>query len=97
MKRKMEMIPFILIIVILLFSLFASACSSGSTGAVALDGKSLMQERCSVCHTLARIENAHKTRDEWATTVDRMISMGAQLNSQERTILLDYLAATYSK
>jgi quinohemoprotein amine dehydrogenase len=70
----------------------ASATSpSGSTS----DGQTLMQQRCSVCHSLSRIETAHKTTDQWKTTVDRMISHGAQLTPQEEQTLIDYLAQNY--
>jgi hypothetical protein len=95
MKRKTETIPFIVLSLILLLGLFASACSSGNGGAP--EGKSLLQDRCTKCHTLSRIEKAEKTRDEWVATVDRMISYGAELNSEERTVLLDYLETNYSK
>jgi hypothetical protein len=67
--------------------------SSGTGGAS--DGQALMQERCSVCHSTSRITSAHKTADQWASTVERMISHGAQLDSQEQQTLVDYLAQTY--
>ena len=94
MKRKMETIPLAFFIVILLIGLFASACGSSGDD-VALDGKSLLEDRCSECHALSRVEKAAKTRDEWNTTISRMVSLGAELNSEEREILLDYLEATY--
>jgi len=68
--------------------------SSGEEPAVA-EGETLLQERCTVCHTLARVESAQKTRDAWASTVDRMIGYGAQLSDAERTVVIDYLAETY--
>ncbi len=61
----------------------------------ATDGQTLMQQRCSVCHSLDRITSAHKTADQWKTTVERMISHGAQLSPQEEQILIDYLAQNY--
>jgi len=66
--------------------------SSDSSG---LDGASLVQERCTVCHSIERIQNASKTADEWKTTVERMISHGASLNSEEEAAVIKYLAATY--
>jgi len=59
------------------------------------EGQVLLEERCSACHALARVENSQKTREEWATTVDRMVGYGAQLSDAERSVLLDYLAETY--
>ncbi len=61
----------------------------------ALEGVALLEERCTVCHTLGRVQNAQKTAEEWQATVDRMKGMGAQLNDQETTALVEYLAATY--
>jgi cytochrome c5 len=61
----------------------------------ALDGNALMQERCSVCHTVDRITSAHKTADKWQTTVERMIGKGAELSTSEAQTLIDYLAQTY--
>jgi hypothetical protein len=41
------------------------------------------------------VTSAHKTIAEWTTTVDRMVGKGAQLNTQETQILIDYLAVNY--
>ena len=54
-----------------------------------------METRCSACHSLDRIKSAHKTADQWKTTVDRMIKNGATLTSQEEQTLIDYLAQNY--
>jgi hypothetical protein len=53
---------------------------------------SLLQEKCSVCHTLARVHQARKDRSEWEKTIDQMIKNGARLSESERQELLDYLA-----
>ena len=60
-----------------------------------LDGRALMQERCTKCHTTDRIESAHKTAEQWKTTVNRMISKGAELNPQEAQVLVDFLAQNF--
>lgn len=91
----------LLFICILLLALLTStllvSCSSGNTtsSSSGTDGKSLMQERCSVCHSTSRITSAHKTAAEWTTTVNRMVGNGAQLNATEQQTLIDYLAANY--
>jgi hypothetical protein len=66
-----------------------------SAGAAVLDGATLVDERCSKCHTTDRVKSAHKTRDQWDQTVTRMIGHGAQLTDQEKAVLVDYLAKTY--
>ena len=62
-----------------------------------LDGKSLLEERCTRCHDLGRVERAKKTEEEWKTTVERMVGKGTQLNEAEQELLIKYLAETYPK
>jgi hypothetical protein len=95
MKRIKDYLLLTAFVIILLVSLFASACGTGGSGSS--QGESLLENRCTECHTLSRVKNAEKTRDEWTRTIDRMVAMGAELNSEERVILLDYLEANYSK
>ena len=63
----------------------------------ALDGKSLVEERCTRCHDLGGVERAKKTEEEWKATVERMVGKGAQLNEAERELVIKYLAETYPK
>ena len=62
-----------------------------------LDGATLVQERCTTCHGIDRIQSVTKTRDEWEKTVKRMISKGANLSSDEKDIVIEYLAETFKK
>jgi len=55
----------------------------------------LIQEQCTTCHTLAPIEVAKKTQQEWGATVQRMIKKGARLNDREAQTVIDYLSRTY--
>ena len=66
-------------------------------GPATLDGQSLLQERCTVCHGLGGVERAKKTEEEWKATVERMVGKGAQLNQAEQELLIKYLAETYPK
>lgn len=61
----------------------------------AQDGATLLEARCSSCHSADRAKQATKTGDEWDQTVTRMIDKGAQLTEAEKTVLVDYLSATY--
>ncbi|MCZ7543762.1 MAG: ABC transporter substrate-binding protein [Anaerolineae bacterium] len=56
------------------------------------DGEALVAERCTVCHTIDRIEAAEKDEAGWTETVDLMIGNGAELNDAERAAVIDYLA-----
>jgi mono/diheme cytochrome c family protein len=101
-KRKNSYISILLLIV--LAGILLAACgssssapaSSGGTNAGStLTGQTLMQQRCSVCHSLNRVTSAQKTVDQWKTTVDRMINNGAQISPAEEQTLVAYLAQTY--
>jgi mono/diheme cytochrome c family protein len=97
--------PINILLMVLLVGVFLTACgasqppataSTGSQSATTtLDGQALLKERCTVCHNLNRVTSAHKTADQWTTTVERMVGKGAQLNAQEKQTLIDYLAQTY--
>jgi hypothetical protein len=59
------------------------------------EGRVVLEERCTACHGLGRVESARKSREEWVTTVERMVGYGAQLSEDEESVLIDYLAETY--
>ncbi|MFH1636158.1 MAG: hypothetical protein ABIG63_19385 [Chloroflexota bacterium] len=58
-------------------------------------GETLLQARCTVCHSLGRVEQAQKTSAEWERTVARMVGKGAELDENEQVILIEYLAENY--
>ena len=100
MTKRSISILISLILTTLLIGTFLAACGTSGSSTTSstggnTDGLGLMQGRCSVCHSINRVTSAHKTTDEWKTTVDRMISHGAQLSSQEEQALVDYLSQTY--
>jgi len=72
----------------------AALATPAATEATAA-GAALLQERCTVCHNLARVENAKKSGDEWSATVQRMVGKGAKLSPEEQESLVKYLSATY--
>lgn len=100
-KRIFFLINFLLLIV--LTGALLASCGSGSSTASSSSGGSgsasnaqaLMQDRCSVCHSLNRVVSAHHTAAEWKITVDRMVNQGAQLTSQEEQTLINFLAQNY--
>jgi cytochrome c5 len=67
--------------------------SATSGSQVVLDGNALIDERCTQCHSRARIGNAQKDRAGWESTVDKMIGKGAVLNAEERQAVIDYLSS----
>jgi hypothetical protein len=68
--------------------------SSDNTGST-LDGQALVAERCTVCHSAARIDALHLDEASWTQIVDQMITFGAQLNDQEKAAVIAYLTATH--
>lgn len=91
-----------MVLILLSVVIIATACSSGASnptpGATSsLDGATLLQERCTKCHTLTRVEQSSNTATQWKTIVDTMISRGAQLTPEEETVLVNYLATNYGK
>ncbi|MCE5208201.1 MAG: hypothetical protein LLG42_07800 [Chloroflexi bacterium] len=96
------------LVILLLFTfILVQGCASTTTAtsvetgsdtqvpATELDGATLVQERCTVCHSISRVENKKASLDGWRQTVERMISSGAVLSSDEKEIVIEYLAATY--
>lgn len=91
---------------ILLLAWNAVACGSAPqptptspapTAAPQADGASLLQARCTRCHSLDRVQQSPRTSSEWQTVVSRMRSKGAQLNDAEAQLLVQHLTQTYGK
>lgn len=57
-------------------------------------GEALVNERCTQCHDLMRVNRVKATKDAagWERTVDRMVSKReGLLNEAERAAVLEYL------
>jgi hypothetical protein len=79
------------------------ACSSGGRGggggAYVPGGRDvappaerlLLEERCTGCHPLVRVDAARLDAAGWASVIDRMVDAGARLDADERRRLIDYL------
>jgi cytochrome c5 len=99
--RYRNLYVILIVFLVLLASSLIAACGVKGTPAkeptapAALDGKTLVGERCTVCHGLDRVTGAAKTRDGWKATVERMVANGAKLDQAEHEAVIDYLAETY--
>ena len=56
----------------------------------------LLQEACTACHGLNRLETA-KNRSEWKDTVDRMVYSGADVKPEELNSLVGFLVRYYGE
>lgn len=72
-----------------------AATTPAATATGTLDGAALVQERCTQCHDLARVEGESESPEEWTAIVDNMIARGAQLDDQERQAVIDYLSEQF--
>ena len=98
----MKIRGFVLFLSMLFVMFVASACSSAAStvtpaATTNLDGASLVQERCSVCHPVARIERTKYSAADWQTIVGMMISRGAKLTPEEETVVVNYLSTNFGK
>lgn len=59
------------------------------------DGKQILENACTACHTLARVQNLKLTKPEWQGMVDRMKGRGAEVPDEDTATLVDYLTKTY--
>jgi cytochrome c5 len=80
---------------LLVLSLILAACAGAKEAPADLDGKALVEERCTKCHDLQRVISAKKSRDGWQSTVERMIGKGAELNDAEKAAVVDYTTEAY--
>lgn len=86
--------------------IFLAACSSVPTststatspGSITpLDGATLLQQRCSVCHPLTFVERSRHSAADWKLIVGLMASRGAQLSPGEEAVVVSYLAANFGQ
>jgi cytochrome c5 len=59
------------------------------------DGRVVLATACSQCHTLALIRQIRDGQAGWKASVDNMILRGAQVNSSEEKVLIDYLTRNF--
>jgi mono/diheme cytochrome c family protein len=95
----MAMVLFIMIIILIVCGQVSSQQAQSPQPAVSkqqpVAGASLLDSRCSVCHSADKAKKAKKDSQGWEKTVTRMMVKGAQLTETEKVVLVDYLAKTY--
>jgi hypothetical protein len=85
---------------VLILAIVAGCASSPPTPTptpTADPAPALVAARCATCHPLANIQAAKYDQSGWSATVDRMIDKGAQLNTDQKQLVVAYLAKSYPK
>src|SRR5215470_15647862 len=70
-------------------------CLAAAALAGAQEPASVFQNVCGKCHPPAAVVTP-RPRVQWQETINKMVDLGAKVSAEERTILLDYLSATYA-
>ena len=58
-------------------------------------GKAETERVCKGCHELERSISPRQDRAGWQQTLDKMVSLGAEISEQDYNTILDYLAKNY--
>jgi cytochrome c5 len=69
-----------------------------AAGGAAADGKTLFEQKCSVCHELTRATSRTETKEKWASIVKEMQGKKAGwISDDEAGKIVDFLAAEHGK
>lgn len=58
-------------------------------------GKSVVEQRCAVCHTLGTVVKLRRSSADWQAVVLKMIDLGAPLASDEESQVAGYLGTVF--
>jgi cytochrome c5 len=56
------------------------------------EGKKLVEDRCTECHSLEPVVNTKMSHDGWERLVVKMVGYGARMDDKEVNVAADYLA-----
>jgi cytochrome c5 len=60
-------------------------------------GRELVENVCTYCHNLDRLQGKEFSREEWRGLIKGMISEGAPVTDDEFSMILDYLVKHYGR
>jgi competence protein ComEA len=96
MAHSMLLVSRLNIKTILAFAFFAGFAGAAWAQLPDGPGKAETERICSQCHELARSISLRQDRAGWATTVDKMVSLGAKATDKETAAVIDYLTAHFA-
>lgn len=88
MKKVM---PILSLFVIAAFALSACAQQPASVEPAPVDIEALVLEKIDGEHTLEFVLKEKRTAEEWSEVLDRMIEYGAEINEQEKSLIIEWL------
>jgi cytochrome c5 len=59
------------------------------------EGKKILQTACTACHGLDGVVRLHLDKEGWEGLVNSMVSNGAQVDSKDFPVLIDYLVKNF--
>jgi len=59
------------------------------------EGKKILQTACTACHSLDGVVKLHLDKEGWEGLVSSMVSNGAQVDSKDMPVLIDYLVKNF--
>jgi hypothetical protein len=68
-----------------------STASSSSDDAATM--RAIILDKLQGHHSIDIVLSAQHTREEWNTTLDRMIARGAPINEEEKQVIIDWLVS----
>lgn len=60
-------------------------------------GRELVEDVCTYCHGLEKLQGQELSREEWRGLIKGMIFEGAPVTDEEFSLILDYLTAHFGK
>lgn len=60
-------------------------------------GRELVEDVCTYCHNLDRLQGKQYSREEWRGVIKGMIDQGAPVTDQEFSLILDYLVKHHGR
>ena len=91
MRATMVRVASILAVAALIFAAFG--CTPTGSGEQLSGGAELVKAKCTMCHTIDRVNEVKQDQAAWEQTISRMRTKGAQLTDAEATEIAVYLAS----
>ena len=103
--RVRSVLPVVLSVMLLAFAIGCAkqeppqpAAPAAAPAAPELDGKTLFESKCSVCHGIDRATARTETKEKWTSIVKEMQGKKADwISDAEASKIIDYLAAEHGK